>query len=70
MSESLRIVSKVQNPALLFNDTDSTTLTCLGANLVAGETAQHYWQKAESAGGEFLVPGYWSGMLALGNMFF
>ncbi|XP_063686077.1 uncharacterized protein LOC134819859 [Bolinopsis microptera] len=51
VSESLRIVSKVQNPAFLFNDTDTTTLTCLGSNIVAGETAQHYWQKAESVDG-------------------
>lgn len=51
VSEGLRIVSKVQSPDLLFNDTDTTTLTCLGSNLVAGETAQHYWQKAESVNG-------------------
>ena len=41
----------MQGPDFLFNDADSTVFECLASNLVAGETAQHSWQKAESVNG-------------------
>ena len=51
VSEGLRIVSQVSGPDFLFKDTEETVLHCLGSNLVAGDTAYHYWQKAEEVNG-------------------
>ena len=52
VSEGLRMVSQVASPDFLFKDTEETVLHCLGSNLVAGETAYHYWQKAETVDGK------------------